>query len=256
MKKILKPGFIALASALFITASCSKDDKNTDEPTATSGDFKLEFSHDFDGEALDFTKSYTNGSGENLEFTKVRYYISNVKLEHMDGTVWAEENSYHLVDGSDDASQTITFSNVPVGSYHSISYMIGVDSIKNVSGAQEGVLSPANDMFWSWNSGYIFFKIEGNSPQAADSKFIYHIGGFAGPNKALMTNTHSMHDNMMAIDGKSTPTLHMEVNLKNVFDGMHPLSVAAMSKVHMPGMMAMHVAHNFQGAFKLGHTHN
>ena len=54
---------------------------------------------------------------------------------------------------------------MPAGNYNSLSFLLGVDSMHNVSGAQTGALDPANDMFWTWNSGYVMAKMEGASPR-------------------------------------------------------------------------------------------
>jgi hypothetical protein len=34
-----------------------------------------------------------------------------------------------------------------------IKFLLGVDSLKNVSGIQTGALDPAKGMFWTWNTG-------------------------------------------------------------------------------------------------------
>ncbi len=256
--KIFKTlGLLALCTSMLFITSCEKEDDNGEpNPTVQKGTFTLKLDHLFDGNAFALNQAYTNGSGESLEFTKVRYYLTNIKLEKMDGTVWAEPESYHLVDADDMTSTHIQLADIPEGEYHKISYMVGVDSTRNVSGAQQGALSPANDMFWSWNSGYIFFKLEGNSPQAPDGDFRYHVGGFAGANNAIALHNHSMHDQMLKINPNASPQVHIEVDIKKAFDGMHTISVAAMPKVHMPGMMAVHLSHNFHGAFVLDHVHD
>ena len=81
--------------------------------------------------------------------------ISNFKLKKSDGTWWIHPESYFLVDLSNDLSTTLDLGSVPSGEYTELSYTIGVDSLRNVSGAQSGALSTTNNMFWSWNTGYI-----------------------------------------------------------------------------------------------------
>ena len=56
-----------------------------------------------------------------------------------------------------------------------------------------GVLDPSGagaDMYWTWNSGYIFFKMEGTSPAATGmgNSFMYHIGGFGGYSAPTINN--------------------------------------------------------------------
>ena len=47
----------------------------------------------------------------------------------------------------------------------------------------EGDLDPAKGMYWSWNSGYINFKLEGRSNLSSVPKneFEYHLGGYMSP---------------------------------------------------------------------------
>ena len=103
--------------------------------------------------------------------------MSNISLSNDDGsTTYEFPNSYYLVDATNAASLNIDLEDVPNGDYTKVNFMIGVDSTRNVSGAQEGALDVANGMFWSWNMGYIFMKMEGTVQDSID--FRYHIGGF------------------------------------------------------------------------------
>ncbi len=67
--------------------------------------------------------------------------------------------------------------------YDKLSFVLGVDSLTNTSGALSGDLDPLNGMYWTWQSGYINFKIEGiifhkdNSQQ----EFTCHLGGYRFP---------------------------------------------------------------------------
>lgn len=259
MKSLKNLGFIALLSSVAFFTSCdddSKDDTQDPADKTTYGDFTFELEHTYDGNAFAYNTEYTNSSSEQLEYTSLRYYISNIKLEKMDGTVWSEEESYHLVDHAVPSSSMFLIEDVPTGEYHKISYMIGVDSARNVAGAQEGALSPSNDMFWSWSSGYIFAKFEGNSTSAADGTFSFHIGGFGGANAAQQTNSHMMHDHMLSVSPSASPQIHFKVDVSKVLDGHHSMSLAQKSKLHMPGAEAQDIAHNFSEAFTLDHIHD
>lgn len=250
----IKSGLMALAGALMVfTTSCKKEESKKENP---QGEFTLELDHHFNNSPFNLNETYQNQGGEALRFTKVRYYISNIELESIDGKVWRESDSYHLVDLSDPASTLLKIQDVPPGDYHHLSFLIGVDSLRNVSGAQEGALDPINDMFWSWNSGYIFLKLEGESPQAADSSFMYHMGGFSGTQNAIRQVSNHMHHHMLTIAPGASPQVHFMVDLKKAFDGMHEIRVAATPKIHMPGPMAVQLSHNFQAAFSMDHIHN
>jgi hypothetical protein len=90
---------------------------------------------------------------------------------------------YALVDEEEEGSKHVVLKNVPPGKYTSMDFTIGVDSLHNCSGAQSGALDPANAMFWTWNTGYIFLKLEGKSEAstAPGNIFEYHIGGYRFP---------------------------------------------------------------------------
>ncbi|WP_417602567.1 MbnP family protein [Owenweeksia hongkongensis] len=260
MKSLKNLGFIALLSSVALFTSCdddSKDDTQDPADNVTYGDFTFEIEHTFDGNTFAYNTEYTNGSGEKLEFNNLRYYISNIKLEKVDGTVWSEEESYHLIDHAVPSSSMFLIEDVPTGEYHKISYMIGIDSARNVAGAQEGALSTSNNMFWSWNTGYIFIKAEGNSLASSDSTFSYHVGGFGGPNAAQVTNSHHMHNHMLNISPNASPQMHIITDVKKLFDGdHHTISIANLSRVRMPGDDAKMVSHNLAEAFILDHIHD
>ena len=140
---------------------------------------------------LHLDSSYVNELGQTYTVTNFKYYISNIKLTDSSGKVFISKDSYYLINEEDSASRHIELMDVPVGAYDKISFDIGIDSIHNCSGAQSGALDPINGMFWTWNSGYIFLKLEGKS---TDSKqpghtFEYHIGGYRAPATCMRTVT-------------------------------------------------------------------
>ena len=63
-------------------------------------------------------------------------------------------------------------------------FLLGVDSLTNVSGAFGGDLDPIKGMYWAWNSGYINLKLEGTSPGSPypSHGFELHLGGYLPPN--------------------------------------------------------------------------
>ena len=132
------------------------------------------------------TVYYKNELNQTFTVSKFRYYISNIKLKKADG-VEVSLPGYFLVDEADQDSKTITLSQVPEGNYKSITYLIGVDSLHNCSGAQSGALDPVNGMFWTWNTGYIFLKMEGHAEASTSPGHIfeYHIGGYKAPNNCI-----------------------------------------------------------------------
>ncbi len=135
--------------------------------------------------ALD-SAEYTNELGQNFRITKLKYYLSNFCFKSKNGKEFKIDGTC-LINEEDPASKELSF-NIPVGEdYNSLEFIIGVDSLHNCSGAQSGALDPINAMFWTWNSGYIFLKLEGTSPSSTSPGhvFEYHIGGYTHPHNSI-----------------------------------------------------------------------
>jgi hypothetical protein len=248
---------LALFFGLIITVSaCKKDD---DTPSETFGDFRIELEHKFGAADFAFGTPYTNAAGESLTFSTAKYYISNVVLHKADGTTWSPAESYFLVDAAVPASTILTIEDAPTADYTELEFTIGVDSTRNVSGAQDGALSIANNMFWSWNSGYIFIKMEGSSPQAPGNAFTYHIGGFKSPNNAIQHGHFDFGSSLLKVKPTATPQVHAYVDIAKFFNAEHGgtnLSVATLPTWTMPGANAVMLAGNFHHAFVFDHIHN
>ncbi|MBS1637955.1 MAG: hypothetical protein JST26_18730 [Bacteroidetes bacterium] len=263
MKSILQITTI-LILALGIT-QCKKNKAAEPEPMpaanppATAGTLKILFEPMVgDSNLILGAQTYTNSAGNTYTVTMFKYYISNVKITKLDNTVWSEPNSYHLVDHSDDNTTTISINNVPFSNYKAIQFMIGVDSARNVSGAQSGDLDPAKDMFWSWNTGYIMAKCEGISPQstATNHKLEFHIGGFSGSNNTLKIAAPSFNGDTAKVTSVITPTIHMSANLNEWFSAPTVVDFSILSTVNMPGSSAKAIADNYADMFSVEHIHN
>lgn len=248
MKKL---ALLLLVAATTFTA-CKKDN-NTPDPNQT-GSLQIELEHVFGASAfaLNSADYYVTANNDSIKLSTLKYYVSNIKLTKSDNTVWAQPESYYLYNAA--APEMLVLNNVPEGDYTAIEFTIGVDSLRNVSGAQTGALDPANDMFWSWNSGYIFFKAEGTT--VADSMFEYHIGGYAGANKAQRTISLSFNGSQAMVRKDVTPEVHLSVDVAKFFNEPMPINLATMPAVTMPGAMAAMIADHYAGMFEFEHVHN
>src|SRR5690606_1551843 len=153
------------------------------------GKVEIQFEH-FAGNSpliIDGIARYTNAHGDGFTVRLFKYYISNVVLITDQGDRFVEPESYHLINQAESSSLYLNLQAVPAGNYTKVQFLIGVDSLRNVSGAQTGALDPLNDMFWTWSTGYIMAKMEGNSVQstAPGQVLNFHIGGFAGAYSVL-----------------------------------------------------------------------
>lgn len=157
--------------------------------TVTAQYLDLKFVATWSGKPVDAQKYYKLPSGDSLRITNFRCYISGISLSANGKTVYTEPNSYHLLDMAEPPSMQLRLPNIP--KYDAIHFSIGVDSIMNVSGAHGGDLDPEKGMYWAWQSGYVNFKVEGNSNlcNTRRNEFQFHIGGYAGKDNASVKLT-------------------------------------------------------------------
>lgn len=237
--------------------SCKKGENI--EPNLT-GSFTLEFENQVNEVPLVLgNQNYKNANGEDFSISVFKYYISNVSLTKDDGTIYKIPESYILVDASKPTSLLTSLSDIPTGDYTQISFLIGIDKERNLAGAQTGNLDPALGMFWTWNSGYIFVKLEGNSPQstAANNSLTFHIGGIADPNNTIRSYTKVFATgNPLRIRTDKKPQLHFKVNAASLFTGKQNISFADLNFT-MGGAKSVLVANNYSnGLFQFDHIHN
>lgn len=254
----IKFSIFALSAILSITLfGCGKDDDKDNGPS--SGTVTVDITNVAGNVNLDVSgaSSYVNSAGELFTVSKFKYYVTNVRLLK-DGVVkYTMPNSYFLVDEANQASTLLSLPSVPGGTYNGISFLIGVDSARNVSGAQTGALDPVNAMFWTWNSGYIFLKLEGSSP-ASGSGFTYHIGGFRESNNtnAIREVTLSFGASTMTVDGSREAEIHLLADVLKLFSTPTEISITSLSDVTMPGPDALMIADNYAQMFSFDHLHN
>ncbi|MBC7651565.1 MAG: hypothetical protein H7101_07440, partial [Deinococcales bacterium] len=125
----------------------------------------IQFRNKVGNDLLQLGATYKNSFGEDMLINKCKYYISKIVLIDSDDKYYVFPNDYYLIDEADSATKKFTITTI-AKRINAIQFLIGVDSIKNVSGVQTGALDPINGMFWTWNSGYVFAKLEGVSSAA------------------------------------------------------------------------------------------
>lgn len=259
---------VALFAGIVTFNSCKKDEEITG-----FGNLEVYFDHVVNGSTFALGTNYVNASGETMNFSQFDYYVSNFVLVKEDGSehVVPKDSCYFLVKTSSTSSRTVTLKNVPAGNYKEVKFIIGVDSLKSTRPATErtGVLDPAGEgagMYWMWNSGYIFVKAEGTSPQApldaqGHNTFRYHIGLFGGYStptlnniKSVTLHDHANHENA-TVRTNITPELHVQVDVMEMFKSPTAISVAA-NPVVMVTPYSATVANNYADMFELHHIHN
>jgi hypothetical protein len=258
---------IACLCACTILTSCS----NNDDVNPNVGSLTLEFDNIVGSANLQLNTAdepYTNGKGEAYKVTHLTYIVSNIKLKREDDTIFTDpvrsdgSAGYYLVDEDDLESQEIVLENIPAGSYTEATFTLGVDAAQVDQGAQTGALDPAHGMFWSWNSGYIFLMLEGESPVSTETGkvFQYHVGGYKeDPNNAMLVNnvktiTLSFGDDA-PVRAEHRPEVHTMFDVSKFLDGTgEEVTFTANASRHMP-KVCQDLANNIAGAFRVDHVH-
>ncbi|MES2704139.1 MAG: MbnP family protein [Bacteroidota bacterium] len=244
--KVLR-SLLVLAMAAAILPACTKrpNPANTSKSTV-----KMELNSVAGGSGLTLNSQwYQNEHGDSFKVTKFNYYISNIRLNGNDVS-YTEAESYHLFQQSDASSSSFDLKDVPYGQYSSITFMIGVDSMRNVSGAQTGALDPVNGMFWTWSTGYIMVKFEGVSPKSAQPGNIveYHAGGFTGANSTLRTVTLNLPTPItVGADGENH--VHLTADILKLFKSPNVFDFAVTNSVMLPGDNGRKFADNYANMF-------
>lgn len=258
--------FSALLLAVGII-SCQKDEINPNDKNSVY----IEFDNRIGDQKLVLgTTTAKNALGEDFTVTKLNYFVSNIALKKDDGSILKFSDKYFLVKQSDPNSLIIKLDNVPAGNYTELSYMIGVDSLKSISDVSQrtGVLDPASygddNMYWSWNSGYIFFKMEGKSTAIPKDNMMkmdhyeFHIGGFGGKTAATPNNLKTISLPLMEaakVRGDIAPQIHIITDVSKVFNAVNQISIAKSFMIHAPAA-GVPVAQNYAKSFIIDHVHN
>lgn len=249
----MKIGKIYLLAFVALLNACQKELHNT-EVTGAQVNVHLRFNTEVNGQPLQFNAPYHNSFGEAYSVSTFKYYISAIDLVNTDANlVYHLTNDYYLVDAAD-STTTLIVQKAALHKYNRIAFTIGVDSIHNVSGAQTGALDPVRGMFWTWNSGYIMAKLEGNSPLSTepDHKIEYHIGGFRQPYSAVkrITLPFPAGETMPALPN-ATSIITISANIDTWFSGTNELHIAATPVCMTPGTLSAKIAENYSGMFHI-----
>lgn len=257
--------------ALLTFSACSKDEVKPD--STKTGTLSIQFDNIAGDRNLQLgTGVYTNASGEKFSVDMLKYFISNIRVKNANGDTYTvpQDSSYFQVSEDDGASQFIKVP-VPEGEYTSLTFILGVDSLRSTMDISKrtGVLDPSagmdNGMYWGWNSGYIFLKMEGTSDAApidasGQHKFRYHIGGFGGYNAVTFNNIKTITVDLTAagtakvVDNR-VPNIHLMADILKVFTGTINISLAEWSTI-MVSDYSTNVANNYQKMFTHDHTEN
>jgi len=221
------------------------------KPFVSKGSVKINLKHYIDNELLKLdTLKYKNTAGQVYAVTKFKYYIGNICLKNIDGKEFISKE-YFLINEEEEDTKQLVLENIPAGNYVSMSFIIGVDSLHNCSGVQSGALDPVNGMFWAWNTGYIFLKLEGNSSysKSPGGVFEFHIGGYKQPSNCIRKVELKFNSQVLNIAAKSS-SVDIKVNAAEILKTPTSIDFSVLSSVTTP-QYAPVIANNYADMFSV-----
>ena len=202
----------------------------------------LQFNPVFGREALVLGQSYfSTNNHDSIEIDVFKFYISGVELLLNGKIVWKELNSFHLVDASVINSLSTKLNTSSKLIFNKLKFNVGIDTITNVAGAMGGDLDPTKGMYWTWQSGYINFKLEGKSKvcNTRNNEFTFHLGGYQYPYNTLQSvnlNTNNLNELSIVI---------------NVEEMISKIDLRKQNHIMSPGKEAVLLSNELTGIFSV-----
>lgn len=220
--------------------ACMKDDPATPGPAApstpTTGGISLSLQFMNGMEPFDFSAAHTDGAGNTIHFTTLKFYLSGAHVLDATGATTGSFNStYMLVDAETPGSNTFSLGSMTAGHIHELHFLLGLDEATN---RMDPIMAeyPLNipDMHWSWNptSGYKFMNMEGYVDvngngvldAGTDVEFMYHSAqnesqAITAP---VLRSGHLMVHEDLTVGGDLTVVGH--VNMATVLTGIDLLA--------------------------------
>lgn len=186
-------------------------------------------------------KQYITNLKDTVIISTFKFYISNIVFEYENGTIYKEQNSFHLIDFENIKTEQFQFNNCPNLKIKKIVFNVGIDSLTSVSENFNTDLDPSLGMYWAWNSGYINMKLEGKSSSCTSIKkeFQFHIGGY-------LRNQNALQKIVLATDGLNDLIIKADVSA-----WLNKISLKEINAVVLPGKKAIDMSSIYKSMFTL-----
>ena len=177
----------------------------------------------------------------NLQIELVKFYISNIQFLKNEKVVLDEKNSFHLVDASIGKPHRILVETRKNLVFDAITFYLGIDSLNNVSGAIGGELDPTKGMYWTWQNGYINFKLEGKSNlcKTRNHSFQFHLGGYRQPFYNLQT---------VRLPIQKQNNINIKLDIKKIFN---QINLETQNSIMSPNKDAVMLSKILAGSFSI-----
>lgn len=252
-------------TVFFIAVTIASCTSSEDDIIEGEGNVRLEFDNAYKtSDLLLKTTPYSANESEKIKISKVKYIISNIRLETAAGTIFTypKNSSYFIVNEEDVASQFITLTGIPAEDYTKITFGVGVDQEKYLTGAtgQGDFLTIAKEagMMWSWQAGYKFMVFEGtytSNTTITETAFAFHMGSHGSALDNYKEVTLDL-TNSARVRIDATPEIHVVADVSNILKGTTKFMLDDAAQIHVDGVKSPQIATNVNGMFSIDHVHN
>jgi len=233
--------------------SCDKDkDKDKDEdtnkpPVETVQKIKLNIDHKIGTTPFAYTTVMTDKNGTKFQIDVVQMYFSTFAAQSTNIA-----NSILLVKPE---VANYTVGNIAAGDYPGIRFSVGVPANLNTQAgadAKDITEYPSThplsfqtpSMYWSWNTGYIFLRIDGRYDSTADNvpneNFRLHVGN--------NPNLKELHfPGAYTVNASTDRVLNFEIDYEKFFDD---LDILTENTLHGNSTLAAKITDNYTKAIK------
>lgn len=192
---------------------------------------------------------YKNELNQDFTISNFKYYVGKISFIDESGKS-SKPSDYIFINQDDEETKNSAFS-LENGFYKGIEFNIGVDSVDNQNGVHSGALDVLNAMYWTWNSGFIFMKLEGNSSYSTSPAhfFEYHIGGYKFPTNSIRKVKINFTEPLI-VDRGNKVSIQLNVDVLEILKSPNTIDFSKLSSVVEPSTAKV-IADNYSDIFTI-----
>ena len=179
---------------------------------------------------LEFNQAYSLSTAtDSVRIETLKFYVSNIRLLKQEKEVY-QSLQFDLIDF--EKKSQLSFYIPKKTDFDVLVFDVGIDSLTNVSGVKGMDLDPTQGMYWTWQSGYVNFKLEGTSNlcKTRNHQFQFHIGGYLVPYVAVQE---------IRLPVTSTSIINVQIDVKEF---LNQIDLSTMNQIMSPGEKALQIA--------------
>lgn len=254
MKNLLGNALVLLLGSFFIL-SCDPTEP-VPIPEANNGQIHLSMRAKWNNEPYNNAAIVVDENENRIRIENFMSYISSISLLKPDGSTILLKD-YYLADFSNSISFDFT---VPKGDYSGISFLLGVPAAVNTDTdpAQYPNSHPlsvpgSQGMFWNWNTGYIFTKLDGRADTTGTegTELLFPISYHTGDD--FYSRHVNFEDYNFILGASETKNITLTLALDKIFFPVNgnDIIIEDESSSHSPGPLALKFVGNFAHAFSI-----